>query len=347
MSGIKHILVIRLSAMGDVAMTVPMLKAFRIQYPEVKITVLSRPFFQPLFEDIPNVTFFAIDVKEKHKGFSGLIRLFRELKLHNIHAVADLHNVLRTKVITKLFALSGKKTAVVDKGRAEKKALTRIHNKIFRQLTPMVERHANVFKQLGFPIDFKISDSPQKKELSKEIIAITGIKNQNWVGIAPFAQHLPKVYPQDLMQQVIDSLAKDINNKILLFGGGANEIAVLNQFSDNYKNVIVVAGKITFKQELELISNLDCMLSMDSGNAHIASLFGVKVITLWGATHPYAGFYPFNQPLENAICADREKYPLLPTSIYGNKMIEGYKDAMRTIEPDTVVQKIIQVIKKG
>jgi len=88
---------------------------------------------------------------------------------------------------------------------------------------------------------------------------------------------------------------------------------------------------------LELISNLDVMLSMDSGNAHIAAMLGVKVITLWGATHPFAGFLPFNQPLETALVSDREKYPLLPTSVYGNKKVAGYEDAMRTISVESIL----------
>jgi ADP-heptose:LPS heptosyltransferase len=89
------------------------------------------------------------------------------------------------------------------------------------------------------------------------------------------------------------------------------------------------------------------MLSMDSGNAHMAAMLGTPVVTLWGATHPYAGFSPFNQPESNALVSDREKYPLLPTSIYGNKVVKGYEDVMRTILPETVVNKINEVIKKG
>ena len=82
------------------------------------------------------------------------------------------------------------------------------------------------------------------------------------------------------------------------------------------------------------------MLSMDSGNAHIAAMLGVKVITLWGATHPYAGFSPFNQPFENALVSDRNQFPKLPTSVYGNKKIEGYENAMRTISPEKIVLSI-------
>ena len=331
----------RLSAMGDVAMTVPVLRAFVDQYPEVKITVISRPFFKPFFDVIPNLTFFAFDEKERHKGFLGLLRLFQDLKELEIDAFADLHNVLRSKVVRTLFALSGKKNATVDKGRAAKKALTQPENKVFKQLPTMFERHIKVFKELGFTVDLSQPDFPEKVILSPEILAVIGEKNQKLIGIAPFAQYDAKVYPLDLMQEVIDQLALDTTHTILLFGGGTKEIEILDSLAANKKNVINIAGKLKLQQELQLISNLDVMLSMDSGNAHIAAMLGVKVITLWGATHPYAGFLPFNQPMENALVSDRNQFPKIPTSVYGNKKVAGYQEAMRTIAVKDIVRRIL------
>ena len=332
----------RLSAMGDVAMTGPILRAFNAKYPNVKLTVISTPFFQPLFNNLPNVSFLPFDKKGKHKGFLGLFRLFLDLRKSNIDAFADLHNVLRLKVFRKLLALTGKKVAFTHKGRTEKKEVTRAVNKIFRPLPTVFERHAKVFEELGFPIDLSNPTFPDKSKLSSEILSVVGEKTQKWIGIAPFAQHDSKVYPLDLMEKVIDQLAQNPGNKILLFGGGKKEIETLESLTKSYNNVISVAGKLKFNQEIQLISNLDVMLSMDSGNGHIAAIFGVKTITLWGATHPYLGFSPFHQPEENSLVSDRNLYPKLPTSIYGNKKVEGYEDAMRTILPESVVEKINQ-----
>jgi ADP-heptose:LPS heptosyltransferase len=330
--------------MGDVAMIVPVIKTLVLQHPKIKLTVVSRPFFKPFFDTIPNVNFFPIDLDNKHKGSIGLLRLFSDLKKLKIDAVADLHNVIRSKAIRKLFSLSGKKIAASNKGRADKNALTRPENKVFKQVKTMFEIHCDTFRNLGFSIDLKSQDVQtlflKKAILSNEILEIVGNKDQKWIGIAPFAQYQSKVYPQDLMQKVIDDLATNPAQKILLFGGGKEEIVILNEMKESHHNVIVVAGKVKFQQELDIISNLDIMLSMDSGNAHIAAMYGIKVVTLWGATHPYAGFLPFNQPFESAIISDREKYPLIPTSVYGNKIVEGYNDAMRTILPEKVVEKI-------
>ncbi|MFC4475891.1 glycosyltransferase family 9 protein [Flavobacterium chungangensis] len=332
----------RLSAMGDVAMTVPVLRTFVKQYPTVKLTVISRPFFKPFFDGIPNLEFFAFDEKERHKGFPGLVRLYKDVKKLKIDAFADLHNVLRSKIVSLLFALSGKKRATVDKGREGKKELTREENKIFKQLPTMFERHAKVFEELGFPLDLSKPAFPEKAVLSSDILQIIGNENQKLIGIAPFAQYDSKVYPLDLMKEVIEKLAENSSYKILLFGGGKKEIEILDSLAQPFENVINMARKIKFQHELQLISNLDVMLSMDSGNAHIAAMLGVKVVTLWGATHPYAGFLPFNQTLENALTSDRNQYPQLPTSVYGNKVVEGYEDAMRTILPQQVVDKLTE-----
>ena len=328
--------------MGDVAMTVPVLRALAAQHPEVKITVVSRVFYKPIFKNIQNVNFFSAHVHHRHKGLLGLFRLYKDLKSKGVTEFADLHNVLRSKIIRMLFSFSGIKTATVDKGRAEKAALTRAENKIFKPLSTMFERYATVFEQLGFSLDLSNPVFPPKQKLETEIVDLIGENHQKLIGIAPFAQYDSKVYPLDLMQQVIDKLASTKTHKILLFGGGKKEIELLRSLSKSKENVVVVAGQLKFKQELQLISNLDVMLSMDSGNAHLAAMLGVKVITLWGATHPFAGFSPFNQPLENALTADGDLFPKLPTSVYGNKKVAGYEDAMRTIPVAEIVSMFQQ-----
>jgi len=339
-----HILVIRLSALGDVAMTVPVIRAFIKQNPTVKITVLSKPFLKPLFSNLENVTFYAADVKGKHKGSTGIYTLFKELKAQNFTAIADLHNVLRSIVLRTFFKLSFIKTAYINKGRAEKTTLTRTKNKIFKQLKTSHERYADVFRKLGYTLDLKNPMFPSKQDLSLEIIDLTGIKNQPWIGIAPFAQYQSKMYPISLMKKVIEELSKNTSYKILLFGGGKKEVKLLNEIANTYKNTVSIAGKLSLEKELILISNLDVMLSMDSGNAHFAAMLGVKTITLWGVTHPFAGFAPFNQPKTNCVLPDLEKYPNIPCSIYGNKVCEGYENVMESIPPSKVVQKIIELL---
>lgn len=325
--------------MGDVAMSVPVLRAFCKAYPNVKLTVLTRAFFKPFFRDLENVTVFEADVKGNHKGVFGLYKLSRTLKRLDIDAIADLHNVLRSKIL-KLFLIS-KPCVQIDKGRAEKNAL--IKGERFEQLKTTHQRYADVFAKLGYPLDLTHPEFPEKIPLSDTLKTLLGTPNRGYIGIAPFAAFQGKVYDISKMKTVIAELSK--THKVLLFGGGQKEKAILETIAADNTNTISLAGQLCLDQELDVISNLSCMLAMDSGNAHIAAMLGVKVVTLWGVTHPYAGFYPFYQDKNNALLADREHFPRIPTSIYGNKQPEGYEVAINSISVQSVVNKVLSVIK--
>lgn len=337
----------RLSAMGDVAMTVHVISALVHQHPEVQVTVLTRDFFKPLFSKLPNVKVYVADVKGKHKGVFGLWKLYKELKVMQIDAIADLHHVLRTIILRLFFKMGGFRFVQIDKGRAEKKALTATENKVFRPLKTTHERYADVFAVLGYPVNLEDAPFLSKRSLSEKSRQLLQSANKIRIGIAPFAAFEGKMYPLDLMEQVVAQLSNTDTFEILLFGGGEKERKQLEIWEKQLPNTAQTIGKLAFSEELDLISNLDLMLAMDSGNAHLASLFGVPTITVWGITHPYAGFYPFGQDIENALLADREKFPYIPTSIYGNKMPDGYSEVMRTIRPEDILRKIETILEKS
>lgn len=330
--------------MGDVAMTVPVIKRVTETYPDVKITVLTRGFFAPLFRDIENVEVYEADVHGKHKGIAGLKKLSRELQNLGIDVVADLHNVLRSNILKAFFQLAGIPVYQVDKGRKERRLLTRKNNKVFKRLKSTHQRYADVFAALNLPVNLTEVEVLHKRRLSENVKKMTGQEPKKWLGIAPFAQHDSKAYPVDLMKEVLRELEKEKNLKIFLFGGGTEETRELEHWALEFDNAVSVAGKITFEEELALISQLDVMLSMDSGNGHLAANFGVPVITLWGLTHPYTGFAPFRQPDENFLLPDLKKYPAIPTSIYGKDIPAGYEEVMRSIPSQKVVEKIKEVL---
>jgi ADP-heptose:LPS heptosyltransferase len=338
----KKILIIRSSAMGDVAMIVPVVRTLHLQHPEAEITILTRGFFAPFFKHIPQVNIHEIQPKTKHKGLIGIFKLYAELKSYNFDVVIDFHHVLRSRIILFMFKISGIPTFFTPKNRTEKKALTRMQNKVFQPLTPIIDRHVQTLKQAGFEIDIKKDVFPQKTMLSKDCLDFVSTLPKPWIGIAPFAQYSPKVYPEDLMKEVIQGLQK-CGFGIILFGGPDEKVA-LDNLSQDLPHVLNSAGKFDLIKEMQLLQHIAILLSMDSGNAHIAAFLGTKVLSLWGATHPYAGFTPYKQPLSNSLMANREKYPLLPTSIYGNKIIPGYEDAMRTITPEQIISKINEII---
>ncbi len=340
----KHILVLRFSALGDVAMCLPVLRCLIQTYPELRITVVTRKRFSVLFEELPNTIVFSPDFNVANKGIVGLYRLYKTLLAAKPNAIADLHNVLRTKILRSYFAPRfWIRKAVLDKGRKAKKQLTRARQKTLVPLVPQIHRYAQVFERLGFPISLDSHEFPSKP-LCPNTEALKPDQNKKWIGVAPFAAHKGKQYPLDLMQKVVAFLQQDY--QVILFGFGREERAQLDVWAKAYKNVVNATSVYAFDAELRLIAQLDLMISMDSANGHLAANYGVPIVSLWGATHPCLGFAPFGQTDTNSLTADRQQYPFLPTSVYGNKIRRGYEDAMRSIEPKAVIELALKILNK-
>ena len=325
--------------MGDVAMTVPVIKNVLQQNPLLQITIVSNAFFKPLFDGIERCHFYPAYLKEKHKGPAGMFRLYKELKtVTDFDAIADLHNVLRSKLLRIFFSFNNIKAAAIDKGRAEKKALTRKENKILKQLTPMHERYAVVFRNVGIDLTLNHGELVIKKQLPPALLADIFSSGKKIIGVAPFAQHKEKMYPIEKMKTVVQQLTAG-NNIILLFGGGAAEAAALQQWENEMMSVKNIAGKFSFAEELAIISNLHVMISMDSANMHLASLYNVRVVSIWGATHHYAGFYGWQQDEKNIVAIDLY---CRPCSVFGNKpCYRGDNACMNWIEEKMIVDKVL------
>ena len=338
----KHIMVLRFSALGDVAMCLPVLRCLFQSYPELHLTVVTRKRFAPLFEELPNTTVFCPDFGGAHKGIGGLYRLYKTLLAQRPNAIADLHNVLRTKILRSYFAPRfWIRKAVLDKGRKAKKQLTRARQKTLVPLVPQIHRYAQVFERLGFPVSLNSHEFPPKP-LCPNTAALKPDQDKKWIGVAPFAAHKGKQYPLDLMQKVVAFLQQDY--QIILFGFGREERAQLDVWAKAYQNVVNATSVYAFDAELRLIAQLDLMISMDSANGHLAANYNIPVISLWGATHPCLGFAPFGQADSNSLTADRQQYPLLPTAVYGNKIRRGYEDAMRSIAPKSVIELALELL---
>ena len=337
----QHLFVFRFSSLGDIAMTVPVINLLLQQHPDLQITMVSNAFVKPLFDNIGRVHFYPADLKGRHKGLVGLYRLYRDLKnSFTFDSIADLHDVLRTKILRSLFLFSTKPIGVIDKGRKEKKGLTRKKEKILRPLKTTFERYADVFRTLHLPVVLNYSEGIKKKVVTADTKLEQLKKEGNYIiGLAPFAQYAEKTYPPEKMKEAIRLLLWHKEVRIFLFGGSA-DAAIFQRWEKEFERVESMTAKFSFEKELELISSLDVMISMDSANMHLASLFEVPVVSIWGATHPYAGFYGWGQLPENAVQIDLY---CRPCSVFGNK--PGYRGdlaCLNNISPFTVYNKVME-----
>ena len=335
------ILAIRFSALGDVAMTVPVLYSFAKAYPQHQLVMLSRSALAPLFAYAPsNVTFKGVDLKNGYKGFGGLLRLYSELRGEKFDAVVDLHDVLRTKVLRLFFLMDGVRVAHIDKGRREKHRLVSARNKVKSPLESSFSRYRDVFRCLGYSFPFNFKSVFESGKSFPSLPEGFGEKEEGckWIGIAPFAAHKGKIYPLPFQHKVIRLLSSVSGVRIFLFGGGNREKEILSAWEKEFPCVTSVVGCLKMDEELALMSKLDAMFTMDSGNMHLASLVGTPVVSVWGATHPYAGFMGWNQQPENIIQLD---LPCRPCSVYGNRPCRwGDYRCLNGISPEKIVERI-------
>ncbi|NVK26805.1 MAG: glycosyltransferase family 9 protein [Flavobacteriia bacterium] len=323
------ILAIRFSALGDVAMTIPVILEVLEQNPGVEIDVLTRPFTSKLFPNHPRLKAIGVDVDSQYKGFFGLWRLSKQLKSNHYDAVADLHFVLRSRLIARFMR---KRTKVVhlDKGREDKKALTRKENKVRGQIRPMTERYADVFRGLGCAVN-----------LSNELHSTA---SSSQIGFAPFAQHKGKAWPERHAIRLLEELNAK-GQEVLLFGG-PDEREKLEQMGANMDMVSVHKGT-GIQSDIEAMRNLRLMVSMDSANMHLASLAGTEVVSIWGATHPDAGFLGYGQKVDNAVQVDVDTLSCRPCSVFGNVPCHrGDWACMETLEPEMVLHKISALLEE-
>ena len=304
-------------------MTVPVFTEFLQQNPEVELVMVSRHQFKDLFHGIPNLSFAGIDVDE-YKGIFGLRKLGKKLvKEFSPTYIADFHDVIRTKALNLFFIKNGYKVFKICKGKEEKELLTDIWNLDKQQLKPTSERYADVFRAMNFTLN--LSHKYPENHM------------RSGIGIAPFAQHKGKMLPLDKTFEVAKILA--VNHKVYLFGGGKNEINILNDWQQQIPNAENLAGKLSLKEELLKISELEVMISMDSANMHLASLVGTRCVSVWGSTHPFAGFLGYGQSEKDVVQV--KDLTCRPCSVFGDK--ECYRGDWACLE-EIDIQKIIDLI---
>lgn len=315
----KHVLVIRLSALGDVAIMVPVVKAYADANPDVRFTVAGPPMLQPLFADMPNVGYLGLKKKQ------SFIKIYRALNAVGADTVIDLHKVNRVGFAIILLHLRHLldphyRIFALRKGKLSRWLF--LHHWRRQPRKPQYVRYDDVFRHAGFA--------------AVEAFREMSVPSSNRIGVAPFAQHEGKIWPLDRTEALVHMLSER-GHEVVLFGS-KSEAPVLEKWARHYTGVTSVAGRLPFAEELKIIRGLAVMVSMDSANMHFASAVGTPVVSVWGATHPDFGFYGYGQDRRNALCAN---LPCQPCSAYGNKPCRyGDRRCLLAITPEQVFARV-------
>lgn len=321
-----HVLVYRLSALGDVAMMIPAIYSCAHQWKDTTFHVVTAAFCAQLFINAPaNVVLHPI---EKPVSTWRVLKALRKMK---IDAVADLHNVLRSWIVDTMFWLRGKQVKMLPKRRQERYDI--LNGQMISQ--PFIMRYFEVFKRLGLPCEPVFTTlfnelPPLPIEMKKD--------GERWIGIAPYARYNNKMYPLDKMQKVIRLLTQQPDVRLFLFGSRGEQAEELKQWEQLTPRVHSMAGRFTLKEELALMAHLDVMVSMDSANMHMASLVGTRVVSIWGSTTPACGFLGWGQHIQDAVCTHID---CQPCSIGGSKQcLQNTLDCLKRLSPTDIINTI-------
>ena len=314
-------------------MAVPVVASLSRRYLNDRFIIASKKDLASMFDSMPNVEFREVD---NHLGWRGIFANWKAWR-DEIDAVIDLQNVLRTKVFCTLMRLSGKRVTRVHYGRLHKHMIT-IWGIGKQQLPSEFERYEDAFRRAGLETDEEFTALPVNKAAAKVVKERFGAKEGRWIGLAPFAKSKSNMLPYRTTKDIIETLTKDKQTRVFLFGAGEIECEMLRQWSSVFPRTESVAGKLKLKEELELMRQLDVMICMDSANQHLSSLVGLRAISVWCATHPMIGFAGWKQRPEDII--QRNDLRCRPCTCHGTDHCRYGNFACRQIEAETIIQQI-------
>lgn len=327
------LLVIRFSAMGDVAMVLPTVHAFLNEYKNSEIYLISKNSYASIFQSIPRLHFISFDANQ-YKGILGLYFFCKYVAtLAKFNAIIDLHNSLRSRMIRLFFSFKKVPFFVVNKGKNDKNEIISKTNKSQKILPHHTQRYADVF-DLFTKSNLKLTTNIPFIHTENKPLFDAKFN----IGIAPLAAHSLKEWQiENYKSLIISILSEYIDCDIYLFGGH-KDIEKLQTLLISPKVKLATGLPNGLKSELEYISKLDIMICNDSGNMHLAAMLGTKVIAIFGPTHPNLGFGPFLQ--DSNILQDNTLI-CRPCTVYGNvTCYRGDYACMINITPALVMQKV-------
>lgn len=337
-----RILIYRFSSFGDVLISIPVIMNALEAYPELHIVFATRNHFVRYFPQHKRLSLIGLNLENDFQGLMGIYKLFRFLKSEGEYAlVIDLHNVLRSQLLSILFRLQSLKTYKLHKNRRPKRNY--ISGKNRQVLISTMESYLKAFEKAGFGFHLHEIGSLYATT-AKSPIKETG--HALHIGLAPFSKHATKSWPLEKFIELISSLNNDWDIQFYIFGADS-EFSQASMLDNN--NVLNLCGTLNPSDEISLIGNLDVMVSMDSANMHLADILGIPVVSIWGGTHPDIGFRPAFQS-EDDIISSTIQLDCRPCSVYGKETCKLKSDpflCLRSIQVKQLTDRISLHLKKN
>ena len=325
MQQIKKILVIRLSSIGDIILTTPLLRSLTTACPEAQIDYCTKAHFVSLLAENPRLS--AIYTLEHPP--SGSYDL-----------VVDLQNNIRSHAIVR--NVKAGKVAKYRKVNWKKWLLVQCKLNLYGTYRSVVERYLDAVKELGASGD-QLGCELYPSATEKAFASTFFQGGQKTLALCFGAKHFTKRYPPPHFAAIISHMLKEKPLQILLLGGkedAPQALEIMNLLPDASRSLVLnLAGSCSLMQTAALLERSDAVLCNDTGLMHMASAFSKKMFVLFGSSSAVFGFLPFHVPYE---LFEADGVPCRPCSHIGlDQCPKGHFRCMNDLPPTLIAGKIL------
>jgi len=340
----QKILIIRMSALGDIILTTPLLRAVAEEFPEAEIDFLTKKQFAEVLKYHPRLS--RVLGFEPEQGFFGLLKLIRKLRAEKYDLVIDLH--INPRSILVRYLSGARLQRRYFKRSLERRLLKWFRLNFLKNSQPVAERYFTALEDFGIFPDGRSPEiyfSERESEKARRIIGERA--DQPLVGLAPGASRYTKRWPADRFAQLGEWLAQRLNAQIFILGG-EQDVGVSNQVREmltgkGIKSALDLTGELNILETSALINELDLIISNDTALMHIATAVDTPVLAIFGPTSRELGFFPYS-PKAQVIELDLK---CRPCSLHGDKKCpKGHFECMLGISPEMVFEKAQKMLSQ-
>jgi heptosyltransferase II len=325
------ILVIRLSSLGDIVLTQPIMQRLHEAFPQAELHYLTKPHYTELIHR------FGVPIKTLiyNRSLSFHYYLCRS----RFDYVFDLHNKFASWLI-KLVCCCAKSFTYDKQHRLRRDIVLHKSNKDIDSTLTLYSsalnkagkklRKLGLAKHLGIPVlrSLQLSDSSVKEKLCIPNLKVI-------IALFPGAMHYTKRYPADMFVKFINATSDKFHFWLL---GSKDEVGITSKIYIASKDKSTdYGGCFSLSELIDVIALSDAVITNDSGPMHIAAALGKPQIAIWGATHPRLGFAPLNSKARLI----KKDLKCQPCSLHGNdKCPRDHFKCMLRISPNELVTEL-------
>jgi lipopolysaccharide heptosyltransferase II len=343
------ILLIRLSSLGDVILTTPLIRALKDRFPEAGIDFLTKKEFAQLFQSHPHIRHVhAFDTRE---GFWGLRALCRKIRAQGYDLIVDLHVNPRSIYISLLGG--GRLVRRYRKHSFQRQVLKRFRINFLRNAGPVIQRYFTAVEDFGIEHDRlgpELYPDAGSQGRAEEILAGSSHLNEGIIlGLAPGASKATKRWPPERFSEAAVRMTEGVNACIVLLGSRDDEdIArvVKDRLSSAGRDQVMdLTGRLSLLEAAAVIARLDCLISNDTALMHMATAVNTPVVAVFGPTSRELGFFPFG---DNARVVEKLDLDCRPCSLHGDAVCpKGHFRCMLNISPDEVAAAGMDLVSRN